>query len=93
MTQPLTPKARIWYVVSPVLGGWQVDFGFAGSPFRYASQAEAELIARGAAKLHWDNRQEPVGARIDLVDGTRHVLATYGRVPHVERATSLRATR
>ena len=75
----MTAKARIWYVVSPVPGGWQVNFGVAGSPFRYATQAEAEVIARGAAKLHWDNRQEPAGARLDLVDGSRHVLATYGR--------------
>ena len=79
---PQTAKARIWYVVSPVPGGWQVNFGVAGSPFRYGSQAEAELIARGAAKLHWENRQEPAGARLDRADGTRHVLATYGRVAH-----------
>ena len=84
MTQSPTPKARIWYVVSPMQGEWQVTFGVAGSPFRYASRAEAELIARGAAKLHWDNRQEPAGARLDLVDGSRHVLATYGRAPHAE---------
>jgi hypothetical protein len=84
MTHPDTGKSRIWYVVSPVPGGWQVTFGVAGSPFRYATQAEAELIARGAAKLHWDHRQEPAGARLDLADGSRHVLATYGRVAHAE---------
>jgi hypothetical protein len=79
-----TAKSRIWYVVSPVAGGWQVAFGVAGSPFRYGTQAEAEVIARGAAKLHWENRQEPAGARLDLADGTRHVLGTYGRGTHVE---------
>jgi hypothetical protein len=84
MAHPETGKSRIWYVVSPVQGGWLVTFGVAGSPFRYASQAEAELIARGAAKLHWDHRQEPAGARLDLADGSRHVLATYGRVAHAE---------
>ena len=93
MTQPQTAKARIWYVVSPVLGGWQVAFGVEGSPFRYGSQAEAELIARGAAKLHWDNRQEPSGADVEQVDGTRRVLATYGRGAHTEHVTALRATR
>ena len=93
MTSSPTAKARIWYVVSPVSGGWQVDFGVAGSPFRYGSQGEAELIARGAAKLHWDNRQEPSGARIDFADGERRVLATYGRGCHTEHATALRAVR
>jgi hypothetical protein len=84
MTPSTTSKARIWYVVSPVSGGWQVTFGVAGSPFRYATQAEAEIVARGAAKLHWDNRAEPAGARLDRADGTRHVLATYGRGAHAE---------
>ena len=84
MTHPETAKPRIWYVVSPVQGGWLVTFGVAGSPFRYATQAEAEVIARGAAKLHWDNRQEPAGARLDLADGSRRVLATYGRATHLE---------
>jgi hypothetical protein len=79
MTQSMTSKARTWYVVSPAQGEWQVSFGVAGSPFRYSTRAEAELVARGAAQLHWDNRAEPAGARLDLADGTRHVLATYGR--------------
>ena len=89
MSHPETGKSRTWYVVSPVPGGWQVTFGVAGSPFRYGTQAEAELIARGAAKLHWENRQEPAGARLDLADGSRHVLGTYGRAAQVEarRAT------
>lgn len=84
MSPPETGKPRTWYVVSPVPDGWQVTFGVAGSPFRYGTQAEAELIARGAAKLHWENRQEPAGARPDRADGTRHVLATYGRVANDE---------
>jgi hypothetical protein len=90
MTLPMTPKARIWYVVSPAQGEWQVTFGVGGSPFRYPTRAEAELVARGAAQLHWDNRAEPAGARLDLADGTRHVLATYGRAMQAE---ALRATR
>ena len=84
MPTTATAKARTWYIVSPVAGGWQVTFGVAGSPFRYATQAEAELIARGAAQLHWDNRRKPAGARLDLADGTRRVLATYGRATPAE---------
>ncbi|MGH8028549.1 MAG: hypothetical protein ACREO3_01310 [Arenimonas sp.] len=79
MTPLDTGKARIWYVVAPMSGGWQVTFGVAGSPFRYATRAEAETVARGAAKLHWENRREPAGARLDRVDGSRVVLGTYGR--------------
>jgi hypothetical protein len=84
MAHPETGKSRIWYVVSPVQGGWQVTFGVSASPFVYPTRGEAEVIARGAAKLHWDNRQEPAGARLDLADGTRHVLATFGRLAHAE---------
>jgi hypothetical protein len=80
---------RTWYVVSPAGAQWQVDFGAFGSPFRYATREEALQVACGAAKLHWEDRGEPAGARLDTADGQRQVVATYGRMAHAapHRAT------
>jgi hypothetical protein len=74
---------RIWYVVSPAGAQWQVDFGDYGRPFKYPSLEQALQVACGAAKMHWEDRAEPAGARLDLDGGDRRVLATYGRLPHV----------
>jgi hypothetical protein len=81
---------RIWFVVSPVETQWQVDFGEFGNRYRYPSLEQALQVACGAAKLHWEDRSEPSGARLDMADGERRVLATYGRMPHLghHRATA-----
>ena len=85
---PLTPdhRHRCWFVVTPVGSRWQVDFGHVGRPYLYSTQDEALVIARSAAKLHWEDRREPSGALLDLPGEPRHVVATYGRVPHLVRA-------
>jgi hypothetical protein len=72
-------RGRTWYVVRPLGPKWEVDFGAGSSPFCYASREEAEVVARSAARLHWEDRQEPAGARLDLPGEHPHVLATYGR--------------
>jgi hypothetical protein len=76
-------KSRTWYVVSPVGARWQVEFGSVGTPFHYATSEEALEVACAAAKLHWQDRGEPAGARLDFPDGTRRVVATYGRMAPV----------
>jgi hypothetical protein len=74
---------RTWYVVRPVGGQWEVTFGAERGHFVYPTQDEALTIARNAAQLHHDNRHEPTGARLDLPGEMPHVVATYGRMPHV----------
>jgi len=76
---------RIWYVVRPAGGQWEVAFGCERGHFFFATRAHAEQIARDAAHLHFSNRNEPSGARVDLPGEDPHVLATYGRMPHLER--------
>jgi hypothetical protein len=78
-------RARIWYVVAPHAGRWQVTFGHDNSPFQYATREEALVIACSAAQLHWEDRGQPAGARLDLPGEPRHVVATFGRVPHLAR--------
>jgi hypothetical protein len=76
---------RTWYVVRPVGGQWEVAFGGERGHFLFATRAHAEQIARDAAHLHHYNRNEPAGARVDLPGEDPHVLATYGRLPQLER--------
>jgi hypothetical protein len=85
---PLTPenRHRFWIVVTPVGRCWQVDFGAISRPYLYTTQDEALVVARSAAKLHWEDRREPSGALLDVPGEHRHVVATYGRVPHLVRA-------
>jgi hypothetical protein len=80
-----TGKHRIWYVVCPAHDRWQVTFGCDGSPFCYTSRDEALVVACSAAKLHHQNRGDPTGALLELPGEPRHVLATYGRLPHLVR--------
>jgi hypothetical protein len=81
-------RGRTWYVVAPHAGRWQVRFGDDGSPFDYASRDEALVVARSAAQLHWEDRGEPSGARLDLPGEPRHVVATFGRLPSLQRQRS-----
>jgi hypothetical protein len=76
---------RIWYVVRPVDGLWEVTFGAERGHFVYRTRDEAVAIARDAAHLHHDNRGEPAGARLDLPGETPHVVATFGKMPHLVR--------
>jgi len=57
---------RYLYIVRPSLGQWEVGFGENGSCFLYAGREEALEVARGAARLHWETRQEPCGVRLEL---------------------------
>jgi len=85
---PLTPdnRHRFWFVVKQVGLCWQVDFGVIGRPYLYTTRDEALVVARSAAKLHWEDRREPTGALLEVAGEPRHVVATYGRVPHLVRA-------
>ena len=83
-------RPRLWYVVAPAAGQWQVTFGCDSKPVLYATQEEAQLVARSAARLQWENRQDPTGARLDLPGAARQVICTYGRV---ERAEPVRMAR
>ncbi|MGH8029323.1 MAG: hypothetical protein ACREO3_05235 [Arenimonas sp.] len=66
------------YVVKPVLGQWEVGFGDNGSRFLYAGRDEAEQVARGAAQLHWETRNEPAGVRLELPGERPSILAEFG---------------
>jgi hypothetical protein len=81
--------ARIWYVVAPAQDRWQVTFGCDRQPGVYATQDEALMIARSAARLHWENQQAATGARLDLPGGLKQVLATFGRVAAPSGALAL----
>ena len=76
---------RFYYVVRPSLGKWEVGFGENGSCFLYDGREEAEQVARGAAKLHWETRQEPAGVRLELPGERPSEIAVYG--PQVRRHT------
>lgn len=86
-------KYRIWYTVSPRDGQWQVTFGTDASPFLYASREEAQVVARSAAKLHFEDHGDPTGAFVELPGEPRQVLATYGRPAQTERRRSAVAAR
>lgn len=79
-------RYRIWYVVSPIDGQWQVTFGNDTSPFVYATREEAQVVARSAARLHWEDHQDPSGALLMLPGEDRQVIATYGRIAPPTRA-------
>jgi hypothetical protein len=69
---------RYYYVVRPSLGQWEVGFGENGTRLLYEGREEAEQVARGAAKLHWETRNEPAGVRIELPGERPMEIATYG---------------
>jgi len=69
---------RFFYVVRPALGQWEVGFGENGSRFLYAGREEAEQVACGAARLHWETRHEPSGVCLELPGERPREIATYG---------------
>jgi hypothetical protein len=69
---------RFFYVVRPALGQWEVGFGEHGSCFLYDGRAEAEQVARGAARLHWETRNEPAGVLLELPGESPREIAAYG---------------
>ena len=69
---------RFFYVVRPALGQWEVGFGEHGSRFVYAGREEAEQVACGAARLHWETRHEPSGVCLELPGERPREIATYG---------------
>ena len=78
-------RYRIWYVVCPRDGQWQVTFGADASPFLYATRDEAQVVARSAARLHFENHGDPTGAFVEMPDEPRQVIATFGRPAQVAR--------
>jgi hypothetical protein len=72
---------RFFYVVRPALDQWEVGFGENGSCFLYAGREEAEQVASGAAKLHWETRHEPAGVRLELPGERPREIASYGPPP------------
>jgi hypothetical protein len=69
---------RFFYVVRPALGQWEVGFGEHGSCFLYAGREEAEQVACGAARLHWETRHEPAGVRLELPGERPSEIAVFG---------------
>ena len=69
---------RFFYVVKPSLGQWEVGFGENGSRFLYAGREEAEQVACGAARLHWETRHEPAGVLLELPGERPREIATFG---------------
>jgi hypothetical protein len=69
---------RFFYVVRPSLGKWEVSFGENGSCFLYAGKDEAVQVATGAARMHWETRQEPSGVRLEVPGQSVTELAVFG---------------
>ena len=70
--------SRYLYIVRPSCGQWEVGFGENGSCFLYAGREEACEVARGAARLHWETRNEPSGVRLDLPGERPREIASFG---------------
>ena len=75
---------RFFYVVRPSLGQWEVGFGEHGSCFLYQGMEEAVQVASGAARLHWEQRNEPSGVRLEIPGESPRNLAAYGDVQDAE---------
>jgi len=72
---------RFFYVVRPSLGQWEVGFGENGSRFLYAGMEEAVQVASGAARLHWEQRHEPSGVRLEMPGNEAREVAVFGDAP------------
>jgi hypothetical protein len=80
--------ARYLYIVRPSLGQWEVGFGENGTCFLYAGRDEAVEVARGAARLHWETRNEPSGVRLDLPGEGPREIAAFGPSTEQPSATT-----
>ena len=69
---------RFFYRVRPNGTRWEVLIGCPNSTFVYDSLEEAKQVARGAAKLHWENRHEPSGVIVQLADASEHEECRFG---------------
>jgi hypothetical protein len=69
---------RFFYVVRPSVGKWEVSFGEHGSCFLYAGKDEAVQVATGAARMHWESRQEPSGVRLEVPGQEITEVAVFG---------------
>ena len=72
---------RFFYVVRPSLGQWEVGFGEHGSRFLYQGMEEAVQVASGAARLHWEQRHEPSGVRLEMPGSEAREVASFGDAP------------
>lgn len=69
---------RFFYLVRPQGEQWEVTFGGTGDQFVYDSRSEALHIAKGAARLHWEARNELSGVRAEDAEGHVRLIARYG---------------
>ena len=69
---------RFFYVVRPSLGKWEVSFGEHGSCFLYHGMDEAVQVASGAARLHWEQRMEPSGVRLEIPGHEVQEVVAFG---------------
>ena len=71
-------QARHFYVVRHQGAAWRVVVeGVGDDLFVYGSREEAEQVARGAAKLHWETRGQPSGVQVEQ-DGEVSTLVCFG---------------
>jgi hypothetical protein len=69
---------RFLYYVRPAVGGWELQFGFDGTRFTYASEHEALEAAREAARLHWETTHAPSGVYLVSPTQGRRLLDIFG---------------
>ena len=67
-----------FYNVRQLESVWEVTFGVTGSRFVYRSREQAEEVAQGAARQHWESRGEESGVLVEDGQGDIQVLARYG---------------
>jgi hypothetical protein len=70
---------RFFYVVRPSVGQWEVTFGENGSRFLYGHKEEALQVATGAARMHWESRQEPSGVRLEIPGQAATEVVAFGQ--------------
>jgi hypothetical protein len=70
---------RFFYRVRPIGTRWEVLIGSPDSAFVYDTLEEATQVARGAARLHWETRQEPSGVIVQRADASEHEECRFGQ--------------
>ena len=69
---------RFYYLVRPLDDQWEVAFGGTGERFAYGTRSEAIQVAKGAARLHWETRNELSGVQAEDANGRVRTVASYG---------------